>query len=86
MAFFNHCVLSEGVYMLSWVERKLAATLFATPPESTVEDALKYFEKAEEVNPGFYKANQLYIAKVGPDYFGSNFLKSCTPKRFQIYS
>lgn len=52
-----------GVYMLSWVERKLAATLFATPPESTIEDALKYFLKAEEINSGFYKANQLYIAK-----------------------
>lgn len=50
--------------MLSWVERKLAATLFATPPESTIEDALKYFLKAEELNCGFYKANQLYVAKV----------------------
>lgn len=29
--------------MLSWVERNLAATLFANPPTSTVDEALKEF-------------------------------------------
>uniref|UniRef100_H2Z5U2 Regulator of microtubule dynamics protein 1 n=1 Tax=Ciona savignyi TaxID=51511 RepID=H2Z5U2_CIOSA len=52
-----------GVYMLTWIERKLAATLFATPPTSTVDDALASFHKAEELDPGFYKSNQLYLAK-----------------------
>ncbi len=28
---------------ISWLERKLAATFFATPPESSYEEALKYF-------------------------------------------
>lgn len=31
------------VYMLSWIERKAAATLFATPPTSTAEEALSHF-------------------------------------------
>nr|CAB3244535.1 regulator of microtubule dynamics protein 3 [Phallusia mammillata] len=52
-----------GVYMLTWIERKLAATLFATPPSATVQDALEAFNKAEEIQPGFYKSNQYYIAK-----------------------
>ena len=50
--------------MLTWIERKLAATLFATPPSSTVEDALRSFLEAEEKEPGFYKANRVYISKV----------------------
>lgn len=29
--------------MLSWIERKAAATLFATPPTSTAEEALSHF-------------------------------------------
>ncbi len=34
------------VYMLSWLERKAAATLYATPPTSTVEEAMQHFFKA----------------------------------------
>ncbi|CAK8677631.1 unnamed protein product [Clavelina lepadiformis] len=52
-----------GVYQLTWIERKLAATLFATPPSATIEDALESFLKAEDIQSGFYKANQFYIAK-----------------------
>jgi len=29
--------------MLSWVERRAAATLFAAPPTATVEEALDHF-------------------------------------------
>ena len=54
----------QGVYQLTWIERKLAATLFATPPSATIEDALESFLKAEDIQSGFYKANQFYIAKV----------------------
>lgn len=52
-----------GVYMLTWVERKVAATLFATPPTSTVEEALEHFLEAERLNPGVWKENMLFIAK-----------------------
>jgi len=50
--------------MLSWIERKLAATIFSAPPTATVDEALVCFLKAEELDPGFYKANQYYLAKV----------------------
>jgi len=31
------------VYMMSWVERKMAAALFAVPPTATVDEALSHF-------------------------------------------
>ena len=49
---------------LSWLEKKAAAALFATPPEATYEQALNYFMKSEELNPGTWKANMLMVAKV----------------------
>ena len=35
------------VYMLSWLERKAADTLYATPPSATVDEALKHFVKVK---------------------------------------
>jgi len=29
--------------MMTWVERKMAATLFAVPPSATVDEALSHF-------------------------------------------
>lgn len=49
--------------MLSWIERKAAAALFATPPTATAEEALDHFLKAEQLNPGKWKENTLYIVK-----------------------
>lgn len=43
MCFIHVFVLQ--VAQLSWIERKVAATLFGEPPSSTVEDALKNFLK-----------------------------------------
>lgn len=51
------------VYMLSWLERKAAATLYATPPTATLEETLAHFMKAEDLNPGKWKENLLFIAK-----------------------
>jgi len=31
------------VYMMTWIERKMAAALFAVPPTATVDEALLYF-------------------------------------------
>jgi len=43
------------VAKITWVQRKLASTLFATPPESTNEEALKYYLEAQEAEPNFLR-------------------------------
>ncbi|KAM9308411.1 regulator of microtubule dynamics protein 1 [Gastrophryne carolinensis] len=48
---------------LPWYQSKIAAALFAAPPSSTFEEALIYFEKAEEVDPNFYSKNLLFLGK-----------------------
>uniref|UniRef100_A0A0K0DUM6 Regulator of microtubule dynamics protein 1 n=1 Tax=Strongyloides stercoralis TaxID=6248 RepID=A0A0K0DUM6_STRER len=41
----------------------IAKAIFATPPSSTYEEALSYFEKAETVQPDFYSKNTYYLAE-----------------------
>jgi len=48
---------------MGWTTKKLAAAFFAKPPESTYEEALSYFLKAENIEPGFYKKNRVLIAE-----------------------
>ena len=50
---------------VSWLERKAAAALYAKPPESTYDEAMDSFMKAEELNPLSHKTNMLMVAKVG---------------------
>jgi len=40
-----------SVANVSWFERKAASLLFATPPESSFEEALIYFDRADELCP-----------------------------------
>lgn len=49
---------------MSWLEKKAAATLFATPPSSTFTEALEDFLKVETLNAGAWKSNMMFIAKV----------------------
>merc|ERR1712176_783675 len=49
---------------LAWYERKIAAVAFGTPPESTYEEALEHFKKAEELNPSDLSKNQLMLGTV----------------------
>jgi len=52
-----------GVCQLTWIERKLAATLFAAPPSASISDALLAFKTAEEIAPKTNKSNLFYLAK-----------------------
>ncbi|CAG7734690.1 unnamed protein product [Allacma fusca] len=50
------------VSQLSWVERRVASTLFSEPPSSTVEEALQHFLSAENKGKPFIE-NRLFISK-----------------------
>ena len=48
---------------LAWYQRKIAAAVFGEPPTSTFEEALQFFERAEQAEPNFYNQNLLYLGK-----------------------
>lgn len=48
---------------LSWIERKVAGTLFAEPPTATYPEAVEHFLKAESLSPMPWKENRLLLAK-----------------------
>jgi len=52
-----------GVALLSWMERKVANTLFGNVPESTFIEARENFMQVEKMKPGEWIDNMLYIAK-----------------------
>lgn len=71
-AFSKRCNLARahadaavaGAYSvagISWVERKVASLLFGAPPNASYAEALEHFERAEAMEPGFWKKNRLYL-------------------------
>ncbi|CAI8015560.1 Regulator of microtubule dynamics protein 1 [Geodia barretti] len=52
-----------SVVSVPWYQRQVASVFFATPPQSTYQEALSYFEAAEKADPGFYMVNWLWIGK-----------------------
>ncbi|KAI1730041.1 regulator of microtubule dynamics protein 1 [Ditylenchus destructor] len=46
---------------LSYVSRLAAKAFYGTPPSSTYKEALRHFQKAEQIQPNFYSANQYYM-------------------------
>ena len=49
--------------MLSWVEKKVAATIFSDMPTGSIEEALKHFLNAERLRAKAWKENRLFLAK-----------------------
>ncbi|XP_012873346.1 PREDICTED: regulator of microtubule dynamics protein 2 [Dipodomys ordii] len=48
---------------LSWIEKKMAATLFGKIPSSTIQESFHNFLKAEELQSGYSMSNYMYLAK-----------------------
>lgn len=48
---------------LTWIERKLAATVFSEPPSASFEDAIDSFQKAEELAVEVNLENRLFLSK-----------------------
>ena len=48
---------------MPWYTRKIAAAIFASPPTSTYEEAMKFFQLAENTEPGFYSKNKVMLGK-----------------------
>ena len=61
--------------------RKVASTLFATPPTATYDEAIEHFEAAEKMEPGFYPKNLLMLAhaysKLGQKEAAKQWLERC---------
>lgn len=49
--------------MLSWVEKKVAATIFSDMPTGSIEEALQHFLNAEQLRAKPWKENRLFLAK-----------------------
>lgn len=64
---FLHYMLGRWhyrVYMMTWMERKLADMLFNNrPPATTPEETLDHFMTAERLRPRHWKMNLLHIAR-----------------------
>lgn len=48
---------------MPWYQRRIASTVFSTPPVSSFDEALYFFTKAEQVEPRFYSQNLLMLGK-----------------------
>jgi len=49
-----------GVASVGWLERKIASALFASPPVSSYEEALRFFIRADELDPRMIR-NAIFI-------------------------
>lgn len=52
-----------GLADLPWIQKKVVTAVFGSPPDASYEEGLKYFLKAEELDPNFYSMNQLMLGK-----------------------
>ncbi len=62
----NYHVMGRWNYALadlSWVERKIASIIYATPPDATFEEAVEFFTKANEIAGGDDIRHLLWMGK-----------------------
>lgn len=52
-----------GITEIDWFSRNAANLIFGSLPPASYESALAYFSKAEEINPGFWKRNLVFVAQ-----------------------
>jgi len=81
---YTHYVLGKWCFKVtevSWYQKKIAAALFASPPDSTYEEALSHFRDAEKYKPDIYNSNYLFAAKcllqLGKKGEAADFLRKC---------
>ena len=48
---------------LSWIERKVAATIYSNLPTGSIEEALGHFQNAEKLRSKPWKENRLFLAR-----------------------
>ncbi len=53
----------HGITEIDWFSRNAANLIFGSLPPASYESALAYFRRAEEINPGFWKRNLVFIAQ-----------------------
>lgn len=64
---------------ISWVERQAASLLFGSPPQSSYEEALGYFERSHAIRPSKKAALQAGLAqqKLGKKAEAAEWLRLC---------
>ena len=62
VTFYTYGRWCYEVASLTWVERKLAAVMFGTPPDASYTDAMDKFRTVQKLKPE-WKANLFWIAK-----------------------
>jgi len=61
-----HYLLGRFCYevsLLSWIERKVATTLFTVIPSGSIEEALEHFKTAEQLRTTPWKENRVFLAR-----------------------
>lgn len=64
-AYLNHLYgrFLFSIANLGWMQRKAAIMMYGLPQSLSLDDAIAWFEKAEDLEPGFSNLNPFYTAK-----------------------
>lgn len=69
------------VSRVSWVQKKMACTMFPNPPNSSYEEALTHFREAERLNPDIFSncflMQAICLLELGDKAHASVYLNKC---------